>query len=351
LEQALPYSMSLQAGYIGTRGEHLYGLDYLNPTIPGTGTRLAAATRGPIIVHDNSGDSNYNGGTLELLRKYRTGSEVRISYTYSKFMDDVSEEYTSGNYSAYPQIEPALGGKRGSDYGPSAFDHKQRVVLSTVYAIPTWHAAHALRAAAYAVNGFQFSAIVGFQSGSVINLQDGLDINGDGVTNDRPVLENKAAPINTFAVRSTDYYSTATGAAAGVYCDGTYLANGLAKNGVTGANDQFCHPVLLSSVHFYAGDRYSQNNTINRDAYYTPGTFQGDAALARTFKIGDRQDFAFRGECFNCMNHANTGVPNATLYSSGNQPSAPGYSLNTFFNYAPTTSGSRTIRIFLRYEF
>ena len=201
------------------------------------------------------------------------------------------------------------------------------------------------------MNGWQLSGIVGFQTGSVINIQDGLDINGDGVTNDRPVLENKSAPINTFAVRGTDYYSAAQGGVAGVYCDGTYLANAFSKNPSTGANDAVCHPVALSSVHFYVGDRYSQGNTINRNAAYTPGIFQGDIALLRTFKITERHDIAFRGECFNCLNHANTGVPNATLYSSGNQPNAAGYSLNTFFNYAPTTSGARTIRVFVRYEF
>jgi hypothetical protein len=351
IQQALPYAMSLTVGYIGNRDEHLYGLDYLNPTVPGSSTRLVAPTRGAIAVHDNSGDGNYNGATAELQRSYRSGTNVRVSYTYGKMMDDVSEEYTSGNYSAYPEQETALGGYRGRDYGPSAFDHRQRAVLSMVYNPPVLHTSKSLRAVGYAVNGFQFSTIVSFQSGSVINVQDGLDINGDGVTNDRPVLENKAAPINSFAVRAADYYAGSTAAAAGAYCDGTYLLNGFSKNPVTGANDQFCHVVSLSSVHFFSGNRYAQNPSITRNAFYTPGLFSGDAALARTFKITERQDFAFRGECYNCLNHANTGIPNATLYSSGNQPGAPGYSLNTFFNYAPTTTGARTIRIFLRYEF
>ena len=131
VERALPWAMSLTAGYIGARSEHLYALTYLNPLVPGSTTqRVVAPTRGPISVHDNSGDGSYNSGTLELERKYRSGSEFRIGYTYSKSLDDTSEEYSSGNYSAYPQIEPALGGFRGQDWGPSAFDHKQRAALS-----------------------------------------------------------------------------------------------------------------------------------------------------------------------------------------------------------------------------
>ncbi len=351
IQRQIPYSMSLTVGYVGTRGEHLYGLDYLNPFTPGTSTRAIAPTRGAIAVHDNSGDSDYNGLLMDLTRRYRSGSEFRLAYAYSKFLDNVSEEYTSGNYSAYPQQQYNLGGKRGLDYGPSTYDHRQRVTLSYVYNPPTLHASGYGKIAGYAVNGWQVSGIVGFQAGTVINTQTGIDINGDGVTNDRPILENASAPAGTYAVRGTDFYTAAKGGLPGVYCDGQYYSNGVSKNAVTGANDQFCHPVALTSVHWYVGDLYSQSKTISRDSAYTPGTFQGDIALLRTIHITERQDFAFRGECYNCLNHANTGVPNATLNSSGNQPNAPGYSLNTFYNYAPTTSGNRSIRIFLRYEF
>ena len=164
IERALPAQMTLTAGYIGRRFEHLYGLDYLNPFVPGSSTRAIAPGRGAIAVHDNSGDGNYNGGTMELTRKFHQGAFMRVSYTYGKAMDDVSEEYTSGNYSAYPQVESALGGRRGSDYGPSAFDHRQRAVLSIVYPLPTYHATGYMKALAYAYNGFQVSGIIGFQS-------------------------------------------------------------------------------------------------------------------------------------------------------------------------------------------
>lgn len=351
IERQLPGSMALTVGYVGTRGEHLYGLDYLNPLIPGTSTRAVAANRGAIAVHDNSGDANYNGLLLELNRRYRSGSEFRISYAYSKFMDNVSEEYTSGNYSAYPQQQYNLGGRRGAEYGPSTFDHKQRATLSYVYNPPTLHATGYAKFANYAANGWQLSGIVAYQAGTVINTQVGLDINGDGITNDRPVLENASAPFGTYAIRGIDGYSAAKGGVPGVYCDGQYYSNAVSKNSVTGANDQFCHPVALSSVHWYIGDNAVQSATISRNSAYTPGTFQGDIALLRTIKITERHDIAFRGECYNCLNHANTGIPNATLNSAGNQPNAPGYSLNTFYNYAPTASGNRSIRIFLRYEF
>jgi hypothetical protein len=352
VERALPYAMSLTAGYIGSRSEHLYGLTYLNPLVPGTSsTRIVAPTRGAISVHDNSGAGNYNSGTLELERKYRSGAQARVSYTYSKSLDNVSEEYSSGNYSAYPQIEPALGGLRGQDYGPSAFDHKQRAVLSTVYIIPKWHADGAMKIAAYAVNGFQVNGIIAFQTGSVTNVQTNVDINGDGVTNDRPVLENKNAPFTSYAVLSTDWYTPATGAAPGVYCDGTYVTNGLAKNPSTGKNDQFCHIVTLDQVHFYLGAKNTQSNTIRRNNGYTPGIFTGDISIQRNFPIHENHSFDFRAEMFNFLNHANTGIPNLLLQSTSNIPIAPGYNQGTFNYLPPTATGNRSIRFFLKYSF
>ncbi len=352
VERALPWAMSLTAGYIGARSEHLYALTYLNPLVPGSTTqRVVAPTRGPISVHDNSGDGSYNSGTLELERKYRSGSEFRIGYTYSKSLDDTSEEYSSGNYSAYPQIEPALGGFRGQDWGPSAFDHKQRAVLSFVYSIPKWHADGAMKIAAYAVNGFQLNGILSFQTGSVWNILDGLDINGDGVNNDRPVLENAAAPLYTFAVRAADYYTAAQNPTGAAYCDGTYVANGLSKNPATSANDNVCHPTTLAQNHFYAGNRYGQGVTTRRNDGYTPGVLQNDISIQRNFPIRESHSLDFRAEMFNFLNHANTGIPNLTLSSSGNQPVAPGYTQNTFNYLPPTAVGNRSIRFFLKYSF
>jgi hypothetical protein len=353
VERELPAAMSLTVGYIGSRSEHLYGLTYLNPLVPGTtSTRLIAPTRGAISVHDNSGDGNYNSATLELERKYRSGLGARIGYTYSKSMDDTSEEYSSGNYSAYPEQETALGGYRGRDWGPSAFDHKQRVVLSTVYAIPKWHADGAMKIAAYAVNGFQVSSIVSFQTGSVMNILINQDVNGDGVNNDRPVLANKNAPIYSFAMRQSDAYPTAPGSSPNVYCDGTYVSNALTKNTATGGtNDNFCHVVTLDQVHFYYGAKNTQNNTIRRNDGYTPGIFTGDISIQRNFPIYESHSFDFRAEMFNFLNHANTTIPVLTLVSAGNQPIAAGYTQNTFDYLPPTTTGNRSIRFFLKYSF
>jgi hypothetical protein len=350
IEQALPYAMSLTASYVGNRGVHLYGLDFLNPTLPGTTTRVNT-TRGQVSVHDNTGDSEYSGGTLELERKYRSGADVRVVYTYAKGLDDVSEEYTSGNQSAYPEVQQPFSTVRGRDWGPTAYDHRQRAVLSTVYNVPRFHGdSLAMKLTNDVVSGIGISAIIAFQTGSVVNVQSGFDINGDGVSNDRPVLENPNAPFGSFAVKASDFYSAAgQNPLSGQYCDGTYINNSTVKSTAFPNGGSFCRPVNLSDVHYYLGDKNVQNNSIRRNDLYTPGAFSNDFTAAKTFKTFEHQDFLFRAECFNCMNHANTGIPAAILDTATNTPASVG--TTTFISYAPTAAGGRTLRFFVRYEF
>ena len=355
VEGQLPGAMSLSVGYAGSRGEHLYSLEFLNPII-NAGTARLYPTRGNISAFANSGDSDYNAIELDLQRKYRKGLFARVAYTYSKSLDDVSDPYTSGNESAYPQIEVATPGaptnSRGLDWGPSAYDHKQRAVLSLVYNTPTYHATNGFgKIVAALVNTYELSTITAFQTGSAINVQTGLDINGDGVTNDRPVLTNKNAPINTFSVRAADFYSAPNNPTNAAYCDGSFINS--PTNPVNNTNQGYCHPVTLAQDHFYIGTRNQQNpNTLSRNFDYTPGVLtNNDFTAQRSFHVYEGQRLDFRAEVFNALNHANTGIPTLSLYSSNLQPVEVGYGRGAFFNYAATGIGGRTLRFFVKYQF
>ena len=351
IEQQLPAAFSLTLAYAGSRGEHLYSLDTLNPTING-GPRLNPA-RGLITAFTTNGDSSYHGVSADLERKYRKGLLFRVSYTFARALDDVSDPYSSGNLSAYPEVEttlPTNPGRRGRDWGLSAYDHRQRAVASVVYNSPTFHwGGGFMSVLAHIANNYTISDITSFQTGSVYNVFAGYDVNGDGITNDRPVLTNPNAPINSFSVPASTFY----GGPAGTYCDGSYYNNASTKNPVTGLNDNYCHVVTLNQLHFYLGDYQTgvQNNTIGRNAGVTPGIFNMDSTVQREFKIHERQGIAFRAESFNVLNHANTGVPNFTLAGSTLLPIAPGYGRGSFANYASTGTGNRTLRFFLKYSF
>jgi len=163
--------------------------------------------------------------SADLERKYRKGLLFRVSYTFARGLDDVSDPYSSGNLSAYPEVEttlPTNPGRRGRDWGLSAYDHRQRAVASVVYNTPTFHWGGGFKSVlAHIANNYTVSDITSFQTGSVYNVFAGLDVNGDGITNDRPVLTNASAPINTFSVAASTFY----GGPAGTYCDGSYVNN------------------------------------------------------------------------------------------------------------------------------
>lgn len=342
VERQMPLGFGLTVQYAGSTAHHLFGLDTLNPIVAATSQRVNTS-RGLITYFGNPGDSNYNSLQAELEHKLRRSLQFRAAYTYSKFLDDVSDPYTSGNLSGYAEIEPTLPAGavgRGRDWGLSAYDHRQRAVGTIIYTTPSFHWDGAKSILAHILNNYTVSAIPSFQSGSVYNVQVGLDINNDGISNDRAVLANPSAPINSWAIDASYAY----GGPSGVLCDGSYVAN--AKSG-----DAYCHPVTLSQVHWYAGHYAQQNNTIGRNAGITPGQWNLDGAVQREFKITERHALAFRAESFNVLNHANTGVPNFTLYGSSLLPIAPGYGRGTFANYASTQSGARNLRFFLRYSF
>jgi hypothetical protein len=273
---------------------------------------------------------------------------MRFAFTYAKALDDVSDAYTTGNYSAYAQNEPYFGYQRGLEWASSAYDHRTREVLSLVYEPPVWRpSAAGAKALAAIVNDWQFTTITTAQSGSVYDVHVGLDMNYDNVSNDRPVLANKSKPINTFAVANADFWGTGTG-----YCDGSYY-----YNYVKSAN-RTCHPVTLADVHWYVGDYAEYNNTIGRNAGYTPGTFGSDVNVQRTFKYHERHSLSIRAEMYNWTNHGNTGIPAFTLMGTGSAypyPSDSYYSSNgyvsSFANYPSTVSGNRAVRVYAVYQF
>lgn len=355
VERQLPSALLLTLSYVGSRSEHLYSLETLNPGVAANGGARVNTARGLITYFGNSGDSDYNSLQADLVHSYRHGLQARVSYTFAKALDDVSDPYSSGNLSAYPEIEatlPSGGAGRGRDWGLSAYDHRQRAVLSVVYNSPVFHPdSMGMKMLAHVVNNYTISDITSFQTGSVYNVQTGIDVNFDGITNDRPVLTNPNAPLNTFSVASQTFYTAAQGAGPGVYCDGSYYNNASSKNPVTGADDRFCHVVSYNQMHWYLGNYGSQNNTIGRNAGITPGIFGMDASVQREFKVGERMGLSFRAESFNVLNHANTGVPNFTLYGTSLLPIAPGYGRGTFANYASTGTGGRTLRFYVKYAF
>jgi hypothetical protein len=340
VERELPFSFTGQVGYVGTRGEHLFATTEFNPYVNnefGDTTRIFN-TRGNVMREDNTGDSIYHALQAQLVRKYRNGFSFRGAYTFSRMEDDVSEILTEEQFSTYP-VQQYPNARKTTDYGLSAFDHRQRLVFSYVYAIPQW--SEAPKGVGEVVNGWQISGVSQFQSGNPANVEIGSDWNGDSIGNDRPDVGNPKAPLASFAMRGDDPV-LGFGSAPGTLCDGPSWAN-------TGNP---CVPVSVSSVRWVL-PYYGTNGPVTpvgRNNVILRGFQRWDFSAQKSFHTYKEESFDFRAEMFDIFNHGNTGTPNLNI-ETGFAGVMNGDPANIFGDYAPTVTGHRSIRLYMRYRF
>jgi hypothetical protein len=343
VERELPFSFSGQIGYVGTRGEHLFAITdfnpYINNNLLAPDTTRIFNTRGTVFRYDNTGDSIYHALEAQLVRKYRGGLSFRAAYTFSRMEDDTSEVVIEGQFSPNASVQYPSPRKQ-TDYGLSAFDHRQRLVLSYVYAIPKW--SEAPRVVGEIVNGWQISGVSQFQSGNPANVEIGssYDWNGDEILNDRPELGNAKAPLASFAVPGDDPF-WGFGLPAGTYCDGPSSLN-------TSNN---CIPVTRSAVHWVLPEYGTRGNPVGRNNIILRGFEQWDLSAQKSFKTWREESLDFRTEMFDVFNHGDTGTPNLNIFSGFAGGTSNGDPHNAFGNYAPTVTGHRSVRLFLRYRF
>jgi hypothetical protein len=129
----------------------------------------------PFIVQNNEyasvGSALYQGGILEIKKRFSNHFSVFGNYTYSKGFDtgtDFNSDYG-------PQDPTNLG----ADRGLSEFDQRHKVVMAGVIDSPWTNAVLA---------GFQLAPIFTYNSGHPFNLLAGGEVNGDNhTTNERPI--------------------------------------------------------------------------------------------------------------------------------------------------------------------
>jgi len=124
------------------------------------------------IQYSSEGSALYEGGIVEIKKRFGSHISVFGNYTYSKAYDTTFDF----NSDFGPQDNLNLAGERSL----SEFDQRHKVVAAAILETPNgW---------TRALSGFILTPIFRFNSGHPFNLLAGTDVNGDRhSTNDRPL--------------------------------------------------------------------------------------------------------------------------------------------------------------------
>ena len=292
VEKSLDINTSVEVGYIGSRGFHLQRAHLINNTLPGPGplgprrpfktltfvpdTTLSTGSADAVIqsmtfpvstinLLENSAQSWYDAGYINVRRRYSHGLSILANYTFSKSLTNAPDFRSAMDESAIPQNNNDLALEKGP-----GCDVRHRFALSAVYAIPAYRRAEFTR---LLTQNWTFSTIYQIESGMPFTIS----VFGDTANSGTVLGEN---PIR----------ANVTGQP--VFGPGTHTA------------DEWFNPAaFVAPVAFTYGD-------AGRNSVYGPGIQTIDIALQRAFRITERLNFQFRGEAFNALNKVNLGTPN-----------------------------------------
>ncbi|MCU1248788.1 MAG: hypothetical protein JWQ49_1817 [Edaphobacter sp.] len=169
VEQQLSPTSTLSMGYQYLRGLHL--ISSINTNINVDGTR-SDPTRGNVKPYSSIFDSYYNGLAVSFLQRPVSWGSLRISYTWSKAIDDVGEFFFSSPINNfYP----------GQDRGRSDDDQRHRVVFNAIFNSPTGSPSGWVD---HVTHGWQLGGVLQYYSRLPFNITTGA--NTKQVTSQRP---------------------------------------------------------------------------------------------------------------------------------------------------------------------
>jgi hypothetical protein len=273
VEQALPGKMSLQVGYVGTRGLHLpvfVDANLIGRTPSGLRTynvqdannNITRQITVPVYRPQDRANQNlasfntgfsvantwYNSLAVTARRPFANGIEVLMNYTWSKATDTGQVGGANGTF--YGGDVPLDPNNIRGDNGPSDTDIRNRMTLSFVYQPMLFKDNKYVK---HLLDGFTFS---------------GTEIASGG----QPLFLGVQNTIYQGSTSSSSY-----GADGGIYGGAISSGSGLPTNG--------------------------RPPQIGRNSIYGPGYNDFDLRVSRNVPIHENISMQFVGEAFNLLNH------------------------------------------------
>jgi len=316
IQQNVGFGTVVEATYTGNSGRHLRQNRALNTLAPGT--RFLPSSNDPttnrplpdtflrprlgyqgIQYLEDSGYSNYNSLQVAVNRRYTSGLQFGLAYTYSKAMGITDND--GGGLPIYRDYRSYLYGKLG-------YDQTHVLVFNYLYSLPNVQALGGNAFSRAVFHNWEVAGITTFSSGFPLGIGmsyiDGVDRWGGG---DAPRVNMVANPLLPRGERSfSRWFNTASVAAPG---------------------------------------RLDFGNAP-RDVFRGPGINNWDFTVFKNFPIGERTRFQFRWEFYNFFNHTQfASVDTSARFD------AQGRQVNGQFGQITGARLERQMQLSLRFEF
>lgn len=290
----------------------------------------AAGFTNPVVGFLSNGNSSYQGGSVQLTKRFSYGLAGSAAYTLSHLIDDSTAEVFSTVLS--PRRAENFQNIR-SERADSALDRRHRFVTALTYDLPFFQKSENAFVRTL-FGGFSFAGTYTFESGEKATVRSGIDsnLNGDNA-GDRTIR-------NGNGVRNTASTVSALTNTAGQIVG--YLANN--------PNAEYIQAGLGAVT------------TSGRNTLQLPSTNNLDFSIFKNFRFGEVRKIQLRADLFNAFNHpqyipgspndvspiSTTGVAGVNTISAANLQPGSG----AFFNPSRVfSSNPRVIQLALRFDF
>ena len=297
MQYSLAKDYVIEANYVGTLGRKLLGIVNRN-TYDGRASGAGSSARPNAIFNSDNArgnyyTSNYNALELTLRKRFSHGLLLNANYTYAKSLDELSDVFRGRNGAVSATDVQNLK----NDYGPSDFDIRHRVVVSTSYELPIFHGNRWL-------GGWTTNAIVSWNTGAPIGLFDtSSDSNKDGTRIDRPNFVGSGSVVDS----ATKKKVVGTRNPDGSITPGFYQY--LDKAQFEPASRCLSSDAGINNIDTHGG--FWCNPNLGRGSIPGPAFANVDFGLSKSFKINERMAFRFDANFFDLLNHPNFQNPSS----------------------------------------
>ena len=276
VQRELASSLTLDVGYVGNIGRHLFLNRNRNQAVPGPGDfnprrpffQKFGLTQG---IYDvcNCDNSNYNSLQVKLQKRVSRGLDFLVTYTWAKAITNGEGGYGfADNYNV-----------RG-DYGPASFDRTHALSVSHNWELPIGkgrrYLSDAGKVADGVLGGWRFSGVSTVYSGQALtpSVSNAPQVNAD-FNQVRPDL------IGNYHVPNPN------------------------------------EAVWFNPAAYISPQQPYRQGTASKGSLRGPGQTVLNLSLSKSFAITESKTLEFRWENFNALNHLNLGNPNTTIDQTG----------------------------------